>query len=323
MTKLPAAFTDSAVAHLDSLWVRAGALTTTEGARAAMQADLSRKRAERRLGEVMEERRATDKLAKGAREHGTRRGTTRVANGPASLAKQGIDKHLADRARKAAVLTDRQFEADVAKAARRARAAVEGNKAIIREARAEQQREKRDKRQQRQRELAGKIKALPVKRYGVIVADPEWRFEPWSRETGMDRAAANHYPTSALPIIKSRNVESISAKDCVLFLWATAPMNPHALVVMDAWGFDYKTQMIWGKDKIGTGYWFREKHELLLVGTKGKPICPAQGDQWDSLQLAPRRGHSAKPEIFLEMIEQYFPNVPKIELNRRGPPWLS
>jgi N6-adenosine-specific RNA methylase IME4 len=88
----------------------------------------------------------------------------------------------------------------------------------------------------------------------VIVADPEWQFEPWSRETGMDRAAANHYPTSCLEVIKSRDVPSIVANDCVLFLWATIPMNPHALMVMAAWGFDYKSQHVWGKDKFGTGY---------------------------------------------------------------------
>ena len=55
---------------------------------------------------------------------------------------------------------------------------------------------KKVKREQRERELGAKIVALPQKKYGVIVADPEWRFEPWSRETGMDRAADNHYPTS-------------------------------------------------------------------------------------------------------------------------------
>jgi N6-adenosine-specific RNA methylase IME4 len=160
----------------------------------------------------------------------------------------------------------------------------------------------------------------------VIVADPEWRWEPWSRETGMDRSADNHYPTSCLEVIKARDVPSISADDCVRFLWATGPMNPHALVVMGAWGFDYKSQYVWGKDKFGAGYWNREKHELLLIGTRGDIPCPAQGLQWESLVMAPRGEHSVKPECFLEMIEEYFPTLPKIELNRRGPPrpnWAS
>jgi N6-adenosine-specific RNA methylase IME4 len=178
---------------------------------------------------------------------------------------------------------------------------------------------KTERRGTRERNLAAKILKLPDKRYGVIVADPEWQWEPWSRATGLDRSADNHYPTSCLEVIKTRDVPSISAKDCVLFLWATGPMTPHAIVVMGAWGFDYAAQYVWGKDKIGTGFWNREKHELLLIGTRGNVPCPAPGTQWDSLIMAPRGKHSEKPECFLEMIEQYFPTLPKIELNRRGP----
>lgn len=175
------------------------------------------------------------------------------------------------------------------------------------------------RRELRERELGAKQFALPNKQYGVIVADPEWRWEPWSRETGMDRAADNHYPTSCTEIIAARDVPSISAKDCVLFLWATNPMLPHALLVMAAWDFNYVSNYCWGKDKIGPGYWSREKHELLLIGTRGNIPCPSPGTQLDSLLMAPRGSHSAKPEIFLEMIEGYFPHLPKIELNRRGP----
>jgi transposase len=80
---------------------------------------------------------------------------------------------------------------------------------------------KAERRAQRELELAGKQTALPNKRYGVIVADPEWRFEPYSRETGMNLAADNHYPTSSTEVIGQRDVGSIAAKDCVLFLWAT------------------------------------------------------------------------------------------------------
>jgi N6-adenosine-specific RNA methylase IME4/predicted XRE-type DNA-binding protein len=179
---------------------------------------------------------------------------------------------------------------------------------------------KSERRAQRELDLASKQAALPVRRYGVIVADPEWRFEPYSRETGMDRAADNHYPTSVTEIIAERDVPSIAADDCVLFLWATVPMLRDALRVMEAWGFDYKSHAIWDKVHIGTGYWFRNRHELLLVGTRGDIPAPAMGDQFASVMTIARKEHSAKPECFLEMIEQYFPNVPKIELNRRGPP---
>jgi N6-adenosine-specific RNA methylase IME4 len=181
--------------------------------------------------------------------------------------------------------------------------------------------EKQERRAERERELAAKQMALPDKRYGVIDADPEWRFEPWSRETGMDRAADNHYPTSELEAIKSRDVASIAAADCVLFMWATVPMLPQALEVMQAWSFEYKTHIIWNKGDTITGFWFLNQHELLLVGTKGNPPAPAPGTQWPSVITVPAPGrHSEKPDIFYELIEQYFPNLPKIELNCRGAP---
>jgi N6-adenosine-specific RNA methylase IME4 len=115
-------------------------------------------------------------------------------------------------------------------------------------------------------------------------------------------------------------VASIAADDCALFCWATVPMLPHALVVVAAWGFDYRTHWIWEKDRIGTGYWNRNKHELLLLGIKGDIPAPAPGSQWPSLIEAAVGAHSAKPDDFLEMIDAYFPTLPKIELNRRGPP---
>ena len=62
-------------------------------------------------------------------------------------------------------------------------------------------------RARREKALAKQVRALPNKRYAVIVADPEWRFEPYSRVTGMDRAADNHYATSELAIIKGRDVK--------------------------------------------------------------------------------------------------------------------
>jgi N6-adenosine-specific RNA methylase IME4 len=179
---------------------------------------------------------------------------------------------------------------------------------------------KAERRAQREIELGARIRALPDKRYGVIVADPEWRFEPYSRVTGMDRAADNHYPTSSTGEIAARPVGQLAAKDCTLFLWATVPMLVDALQVMAVWGFVYKSHIVWHKDKSGTGFWFRNRHELLLLGTCGAPPAPAPGHQWPSAVTAPRGAHSAKPECFLEMIEAYYPTVPKIELNRRGSP---
>jgi len=169
----------------------------------------------------------------------------------------------------------------------------------------------------RERAAAARILALPNKKYGAILADPEWRFEPWSRETGMDRAADNHYGTSVTGVIKARDVQSIAADNSVLAIWATVPMLPQALEVMAAWGFTYKSHFVWVKDRIGTGYWNRNKHELLLIGTRGDVPAPAPGTQWPSVIEGPVARHSKKPAIFYEIIESYFPSLPKIELNAR------
>ena len=177
-------------------------------------------------------------------------------------------------------------------------------------------------------QVAGNL-TLPTERCGVIVAVPQWRFEPRSRNTGMDRAADNRYPTSAVETIMARDVVSIAAADCVLFLWATAPMLPQALSVMAAWRFEYKTHVIWHKlrrgSARGTGDWANGEHELLLIGTRGQIPAPATA-MCASLIAAPWARHSTKPEVFSEIIERQFPSVPKIELNRRGaarPGWSA
>ena len=152
--------------------------------------------------------------------------------------------------------------------------------------------------------------------FGVVYADPPWRFETYS-ENGMDRSADNHYPTMSLNDIAALKVPA--ADDCVLYLWATVPMLPEALNVMEAWGFKYKSQIVWVKDRIGTGYWTRNQHEILLIGTKGGIPAPAQGSQPSSVINAPLGRHSQKPAIFAEIIESLFPATPKVELFCRSP----
>lgn len=190
-------------------------------------------------------------------------------------------------------------------------------KAKLIKARVAQQ--KKQRRADREAALAlSTIKAsqkLGTKLYGVIYADPPWRFEPFSRETGMDRAADNHYPTMTFDAL--RHMEVPAAPDCVLFLWATAPMLLDAVTLMGLWGFQYKTHFIWNKNKIGTGYWNRNKHELLLLGTIGNVPAPAMGEQFASVIDADVGVHSAKPHAFAQIIEQMFPTVPKLEMFAR------
>ncbi len=87
---------------------------------------------------------------------------------------------------------------------------------------------------------------------------------------------------------------------------------------MAAWGFEYKTHLIWAKDRAGTGYWLRGRHELLLIGTRGAIPAPLPGEQGDSIISARVSAHSEKPAIFAELIERWYPDVPKIELFCRG-----
>ena len=103
-----------------------------------------------------------------------------------------------------------------------------------------------------------------TKKYQVIYADPPWRYTPAVK----NRQVENHYPTMALSEIMEMDIPS--DKNSVLYLWATASKLPDCLKVMEAWGFTYKSQMVWDKELIGMGYWARGQHELLLIGTRGK-----------------------------------------------------
>lgn len=192
---------------------------------------------------------------------------------------------------------------------------------------AAKQADKKAKRAEREVAPAGKIEASNAalraagasgKRYGVILADPEWRHESYSLETGMDRAAENHYPTSTTDDICARPVGDLAAPDAVLGLWAVASMLPDALRVMEAWGFTYKSHIIWDKERIGLGYWVRTRHELLLIGTRGNIPAPAMGEQVESVIRAARGRHSEKPAFAHEMIERLYPNLPRLEMNARA-----
>jgi N6-adenosine-specific RNA methylase IME4 len=172
---------------------------------------------------------------------------------------------------------------------------------------------------QHEAELAAATLALPQKKYNVIDADPGWRFAVRNRQTGLSRAADIHYATASTEDICAIPVPKIAAKDCVLLLWATVLMLPDALKVVAAWGFTYKSGFAWVKDKIGLGFWNRNQHELLLLGTRGHIPASPPGLRRSSVIQAPRRRHSQKPEEAYELIESYFPHLPKVELFARAP----
>ena len=173
-------------------------------------------------------------------------------------------------------------------------------------------------REARERELAAATEAashaLGTKVYGVIYADPPWKFQVYA-ESGMDLLADNHYPTMTTEAIKTLPVPA--ADNCVLFLWATVPMLPDAHEVMSAWGFTYKSLLVWVKDRAGLGFWVRNRVELLLIGTRGHVPAPAPGEQPHQVVEAPRGRHSEKPACFAEIIARLFPSTPKVELFAR------
>jgi N6-adenosine-specific RNA methylase IME4 len=186
---------------------------------------------------------------------------------------------------------------------------------------------KQIRRDERERDLAAATEAasqtLGTKLYGVIYADPPWSFEVYDADSGMQRAAENHYPCMDTDAIAALRVPA--ADDCVLFLWSTAPHLPEALEVMRAWGFSYRSNLVWRKDRIGLGYWFRNQHELLLVGVRGDVPAPAPADRFSSVIEVPRTEHSAKPDAVAAMIERMFSTVPKLEMFARKarPGWDS
>jgi N6-adenosine-specific RNA methylase IME4 len=175
------------------------------------------------------------------------------------------------------------------------------------------------RRDNRERELADATeeaaRTLGSKLYGVIYADPPWRFKPYSEKTGSDRAADNHYPTMTIDDIAE--IEPPSATDCVLFLWVTVPMLALGIKLMQRWGFEYKSACAWDKVTLGTGYWFRNQLELLLIGTRGNVPAPAMGSQPPQVQSIKRGRHSAKPDEFADMIAAMFPHTPKLEMFAR------
>jgi len=162
---------------------------------------------------------------------------------------------------------------------------------------------------------------LPVGKFGILYADPPWEFETWS-EKGKGRSAEQHYPTMALEDIKELPVGELAHTDCALFLWATSPMLPQALEVMEAWGFTYKTvAFTWVKEEAkgdifkGLGFWTRSNAEFCLLGTKGTP--KRKSSDVSQIIISKREEHSKKPDEIRDRIVKLIGDLPRIELFAR------
>lgn len=156
--------------------------------------------------------------------------------------------------------------------------------------------------------------------YKTIYADPPWYEQGGGR---IKRGANKHYPLMKtkdicnLQIIKELNIEN-----CHLYLWVTNNFLIDGLKVMEAWGFKYITNIVWVKDKIGLGQYFRGQHELCLFGRKGKlpyKIKENKRQQAPTILKAKRCNHSKKPNEMYEIIEKvsYPPYIELFARNKR------
>lgn len=175
--------------------------------------------------------------------------------------------------------------------------------------------EKRAERVQRLVEAGQPDDISTLGTFSVLYADPPWRYEHSKTES---RAIENQYPTMSLEDICDLEVADITTDDCVLFLWSPSPKLLEATKVISSWGFNYRTCAIWLKDRIGAGYYFRQRHELLLIATKGKMPVPEPANRPDSVIESPREEHSKKPDVVYELIEQMYPELRKVELFARN-----
>jgi N6-adenosine-specific RNA methylase IME4 len=151
------------------------------------------------------------------------------------------------------------------------------------------------------------------------MADPPWRFELYS-DKGEEKSPQAHYATMTLDDIAALPVAGLAKADCLLWLWATAPMLEQQIAILCQWGFTFKTSGVWVKttshDKIafGTGYVLRNAHEPFLIGTRGDPVTTRSVR---SVVMGKVRAHSQKPNEAFAAAEQLMPAARRLELFSR------
>lgn len=166
--------------------------------------------------------------------------------------------------------------------------------------------------------------------FQTVLADPPWRFQNRTGKIAPEHRRLNRYETMDTEAICKLPVEDIVAEPAHLYLWVPNALLPEGLQVMRAWGFQYKSNIVWhkirkdgGSDGRGVGFYFRNVTEILLFGVRGKnarTLAPARS-QVNMIQSR-KREHSRKPDEQYEIIEECSPG-PFIELFARGvrPGW--
>jgi N6-adenosine-specific RNA methylase IME4/ParB-like chromosome segregation protein Spo0J len=139
--------------------------------------------------------------------------------------------------------------------------------------------------------------------YRVIVADVPWPYE--KRDEDPSRRGVRPYATMSIAGICAIDVSAIAHEDSILWFWVTNHHMREAFQVLDAWGFEQKTILTWGKSKLGCGDWLRGQTEHAILATRGKPTVTLTNQT--TLLNAPVRGHSQKPVEFYDLVESLCP----------------
>jgi N6-adenosine-specific RNA methylase IME4 len=134
--------------------------------------------------------------------------------------------------------------------------------------------------------------------YDVISVDPPWNYgREYDPETSR---VANPYPEMSSEQIKALRLPF--SNDSILFLWTTHKFLPDAFEILKEWGFEYKATLVWNKEKIGMGAWFRMQCEFCLFAVKGKPFWSNTTER--DIIVESRREHSRKPDAFFNMVDK-------------------
>lgn len=148
-------------------------------------------------------------------------------------------------------------------------------------------------------------------RFHTILADPPWRFANRTGKMAPEHRRLSRYPTMDLNEIMALPVSNIVSEPAHLYLWVPNALVPQGLQVMEAWGFDYKSNIVWhkvrkdgGSDGRGVGFYFRNVTELVLFGVRGKHARTlSAGRRQVNMISSRKREHSRKPDELYDVIE--------------------
>lgn len=168
--------------------------------------------------------------------------------------------------------------------------------------------------------------------FATILADPPWQFQNRTGKVAPEHKRLSRYTTMRLEDIMALPVAQFAEDTAHLYLWVPNAFLPEGLRVMEAWGFHYKSNIVWhkvrkdgGSDGRGVGFYFRNVTELVLFGVRGKNARTlAPGRRQVNFLATQKREHSRKPDEIYGIIESCSPG-PFLELFARGtrPGWQA